>query len=156
MNRFVANYFYLFSAPTCHHPPMRIPAQALVAAAGWLCLASSRADTFTGGLIVFGDAGETVLIRAIGPDLTALEVPNALQDPTLEVRDASGSLLASNDNWHDEQEEEITATGLAPNDDRDSAALCSLIPGRYTAIVRGAAESTGLALVEIYDLNPDH
>ena len=112
-------------------------------------------DVLIGGLIVRGDDGEHVLVRAIGPDLLG-QVPNALEDPTLELRDASGTLLASNDNWRDEQEAEITATGIAPNDDRDSAVLAALIPGSYTAIVRGAGETSGLALVEIYDLNPDH
>lgn len=113
-------------------------------------------NVLIGGLIVRGDAGERVLLRAIGPDLSALEVPNALEDPTLEVRDASGTLIASNDNWRSDQEAEITSTGIAPNDDRDAAALCQLIPGNYTAIVRGTGESSGIALVEIYDLNPDH
>jgi len=112
-------------------------------------------EPLIGGLIVNGDDAEHVLIRAIGPDLIG-SVPNALEDPTLEVRDGSGALLASNDNWRDEQEAEIAATGIAPNDDRDAAVLFSLIPGSYTAIVRGKADSTGVGLVEVYDLNPDH
>jgi hypothetical protein len=74
----------------------------------------------------------------------------------LELRDGTGALLASNDNWRDDQEAEIAATGLAPNDDRDSAILFSLIPGSYTAIVRGQGESTGVGLVEVYDLNSGH
>jgi hypothetical protein len=113
-------------------------------------------DALIGGLIVRGDDGENVLLRAIGPDLTAEQVPNALSNPTLELRDASGTLLAANDDWRSDQEEEITATGIAPNDDRDSAILYSLPPGNYTAIVRGNPESTGVALVEIYDLNSGH
>ncbi len=108
-----------------------------------------------GGLIVNGDDAETVVIRAIGPDLAG-QIPNALLDPTLELRDGTGALLAANDNWRDDQEEEIAATGLGPNDDRDSAILFTLIPGNYTAIVRGEGESTGVGLVEVYDLNPDH
>ena len=109
-----------------------------------------------GGLIVRGDAGENVLVRALGPDLAAQGVPTSLADPTLEVRDASGTLMAANDNWRSDQEAAITETGLAPNDDLDAATLCALIPGNYTAIVRGAGESSGIALVEIYDLNLDH
>lgn len=112
-------------------------------------------DPLIGGLIVRGDDAENVLIRAIGPDLIG-SVPNAIEDPTLEVRDGTGALLASNDNWRDEQEAEIAATGLAPNDDRDAAVLFSLIPGSYTAIVRGKADSTGVGLVEVYDLNYGH
>jgi hypothetical protein len=108
-----------------------------------------------GGLIVRGDDAEHVLIRAIGPDLIG-SVPNALEDPTLELRDGSGALLASNDDWRDEQEAEIAATGIAPNDDRDAAVVFSLIPGSYTAIVRGKADSTGVGLVEVYDLNFGH
>ena len=108
-----------------------------------------------GGLIVNGDDAETVIIRAIGPDLAG-SIPNALLNPTLELRDGSGVLLASNDNWRDDQEAEIAATGLAPNDDRDSAILFSLIPGAYTAIVRGQGDSTGVGLVEVYDLNSGH
>ncbi len=109
-----------------------------------------------GGLIVRGDNGESVLVRAIGPDLAAEQVSGPLADPTLEVRDVSGTLVAANDDWRSDQEAAITETGLAPNDDRDAATLCDLIPGSYTAIVRGAGESSGIALVEIYDLNPDH
>jgi hypothetical protein len=75
-----------------------------------------------------------------------------LQDPTLELRDSSGTLLASNNDWRDTQEQEIMATQIAPNDNRDSAILASLAPGYYTAIVRGRQNTTGLAIVEFYDL----
>ena len=108
-----------------------------------------------GGLIVNGVDAETVVIRAIGPDLIP-QIQTALQDPTLELRDASGALLASNDNWRDDQGDEISATGLAPNDDRDSAILFCLVPGAYTAIVRGQGGLTGVALVEVYDTNSGH
>jgi hypothetical protein len=101
---------------------------------------------------VNGDAGESLLLRAIGPDLTALGLRGALQDPTLELRDASGTVLAYNDDWRDTQESEIEATGIAPNGERDSAIRAILMPGCYTAIVRGRANTTGLALVELYDL----
>ncbi len=113
-------------------------------------------DALIGGLIVRGDSGQDLLIRAIGPDLAGLEVPNALADPTLELRDASGTLLASNDNWREGDAAQISATGLAPNDDRDAAILATLIPGSYTAIVRGVAGSSGLALVEFFDLDQTH
>jgi hypothetical protein len=109
-------------------------------------------DVLIGGLIVKGDAGEAVVIRAVGPDLTAVGVPDALSDPTLELRDASGSLLAFNDNWRDGQEQEIQATPFAPNDNRDSSILISFVPGLYTAIVRGSDSATGVALVEVYAL----
>ena len=110
-------------------------------------------DALIGGFIVRGDAQGRVIVRAIGPDLTALGVPGALQDPTLELRDRNGMLLASNDDWRNgSQEQEIEQTQLAPNDARDSAIVASLFPGNFTAIVRGKNGETGLALVELYDL----
>ena len=79
-------------------------------------------------------------------------VAGALEDPTLELYDSEGSLLASNDNWRSDQEAEIIAAGLAPNDDHDSAILTTLFPTSYTAIVRGKDDSTGVGLVEFYKL----
>jgi hypothetical protein len=136
--------------------PVDAPASGRLVNISTRGLVGTGDNPLIGGLIVNGDDAERVVIRAIGPDLTALQVPNALQDPTLELRDGSGALLASNDNWRDDQEDEIAATGLAPNDDRDSAILFSLIPGSYTAIVRGQGESIGVGLVEVYDLNSGH
>jgi len=109
-------------------------------------------DVLIGGLIVNGDAGQPVVIRAMGPDLAAVGVPDALSDPTLELRDASGTLLAFNNNWRDAQEQEIQATPFAPNDNLDSTVVTSLVPGNYTAIVRGNDTATGIALVEVYAL----
>ncbi|HSP45338.1 MAG TPA: PQQ-dependent sugar dehydrogenase [Chthoniobacterales bacterium] len=110
-------------------------------------------NVMIGGFIVGGSQNRTVLVRAIGPSLTAVGVPNALQDPMLELHDASGATLASNDSWKSNQQTQITATGLAPSDDREAAILSSpLAPGNYTAIVRGSGNTTGVALVEIYQL----
>ncbi|HEX4640617.1 MAG TPA: PQQ-dependent sugar dehydrogenase, partial [Chthoniobacterales bacterium] len=111
-------------------------------------------NVMIGGFIVGGSQNRTVLARAIGPSLTAVGVPNALQDPLLELHDSSGTTLASNDNWKSTQQTQITATGLAPSDDREAAILSSpLAPGNYTAIVKGVgANPTGVALVEIYQL----
>lgn len=120
---------------------------------------STRANVGTGdsvligGTIVNGSAAQRLVVRAIGPDLAEAGVPNSLQDPTLELRDAAGTLLASNDDWRSDQEQEIINSGLAPHDNRDSAILTTLFPTSYTAIVRGKNGSTGIALVEIYDLN---
>jgi hypothetical protein len=111
-------------------------------------------NVLIGGLIVRGDTVQRLVIRAIGPDLAAVGLPGALPDPTLELRDESGTLLGFNDNWRSAQEQEIEETDLAPNDDRDSAMLMALPAGSYTAIVRGKQNATGLGLVEFYTLAP--
>ena len=103
-----------------------------------------------GGLIVLGQNPLRVIVRAIGPSLTGA---GALVDPTLELHDINGALIASNDNWRSDQEAEIIATGIPPSHDLESAILRDLAPGNYTAIVRGANNATGVALVEVYGLN---
>jgi hypothetical protein len=108
-----------------------------------------------GGLIITGDDPKSVLFRGIGPSATSggVPVPGRLADPVLELRDDNGALLISNDNWKDSpQRAEIEASGLAPKDDRESAILRSVRPGAYTAVLRGKDSTTGIALVEAYDL----
>jgi hypothetical protein len=102
------------------------------------------------GFIITGNAPKTVIIRAIGPSLSAFGIGNALQDTTLELHD-SGSTLGKNDDWRESQEDEIMTAGLAPTDDRESAILATLAPGNYTAIVAGK-NASGIAVVEVYDL----
>ena len=109
-------------------------------------------NALIGGFIITGTGTTRALIRAIGPSLTQFGVPNPLQDPLLELRDGAGSLLGSNDNWRDSQENAIMHTTLAPTDDNESAILAFLSPGPYTAIVRGTNNTTGIALVEVYDV----
>ena len=117
-------------------------------------------NVMIGGLIVgTGNVGATgkVLIRAIGPSLSNAGVQGALQDPTLELHNASGALIDSNDNWKtrpdgSSQQAAIQATGLAPGNDLESALLETLAPGNYTAIVRGETSTTGVGLVEVYSL----
>jgi hypothetical protein len=79
-------------------------------------------------------------------------VTNALQNPTLELHDGNGALLQSNDDWRSDQEADILATGLPPTNNLESAILQTVLPGAYTAIVQGAGNSTGVALVEVYQL----
>jgi hypothetical protein len=105
-----------------------------------------------GGFIIASDAAKTVIIRAMGPSLAGAGVPGALADPVLELRDSSGDLLQSNDNWKDTQEQSIRDTTLAPSSDLESAIVATLQPGAYTAIVSGKNGATGIGLVEIYDL----
>ena len=107
-------------------------------------------NVLIGGLIVLGQDPVRVIVRAIGPSLT---VPGVLADPTLELHDGSGALIASNDNWRSDQEAEIIATGIAPSNDMESAIVRNLTPGNYTAIVRGVNSTTGVAVVEAYNLN---
>ncbi len=110
-------------------------------------------NVLIGGFIVTGTTPKSVLLRAIGPSLTAEGVDGALQDPTLELHNRTGGLIASNDNWRDTQESPVEMTGIPPNDDRESAIVATLDPGEYTAILRGKNDTTGTALVEAYDLD---
>jgi len=110
-------------------------------------------NVMIGGLIITGSGQKNVIVRAIGPSLAQQGITNPLLDPTLELHDATGAVIAFDDNWRDSQEAEIEATGLAPTDDRESAIVSTLAPGNYTAIVRGKNNTIGVALVEVYGLN---
>jgi hypothetical protein len=107
-------------------------------------------NVLIGGLIVVGQNSLRIIVRAIGP---SLPLPGALGDPTLELHDGNGAIIASNENWRTDQEAEIIATGLPPSNDLESAIVRNLVPGNYTAIVRGVNSTTGIALVEAYSLN---
>ncbi len=113
-------------------------------------------DVLIGGFIVGGSAlaNNAVVVRAIGPSLAQAGVTNPLADPTLELRDSSGGIVISNDDWQDSQEDQITESGLAPNDPSEAAIYATLPAGNYTAVVRGAGDTTGTALVEIYSITP--
>lgn len=102
------------------------------------------------GTIVVGSGSTTVLFRALGP---STGIGNALQDPTLELHDGQGGIVATNDNWQDTQKDAIQATTIPPSDPRESAILRSLTPGAYTAVVRGKNNTAGVALVDAYQLN---
>lgn len=107
-------------------------------------------NVMIGGLIVVGQASQKVIVRAIGP---SVPVAGALADPTLELHNSHGDIIASNDNWKDTQQAAIQATGIPPANDAESAIVTTLVPGAYTAIVRGAHGAAGVALVEAYSLN---
>ena len=118
-------------------------------------------NVMIGGLIVSGGAGgggtARVILRAIGPSLSASGIQGALQDPNLELHDASGTTIAANDNWKlrpdgSSQQGEIEATGVPPVNDSESALVQTLAPGNYTAIVRGTGTTSGIAVVEAYTL----
>lgn len=99
-----------------------------------------------------GGASTTIVVRAIGPSLGNFGVAGALQDPTLDLVNSNGTVLRSNDNWKDSQKDAIAATDLQPSDDRESALIHTVGPGNYTAVVRGSGGTTGVGLVEIYNL----
>ena len=110
-------------------------------------------NVLIGGFIVGSQhPGTRVLVRALGPSLKS-QLPNALDDPQLQLFDANGAPLASNDNWKDsEQREEIEATGIPPSNDAEAAIIRGVTPAPYTAIVRGANDTTGIGLVEVYNV----
>jgi len=120
-------------------------------------------NVMIGGFIVQGTGPKRVIVRAIGPELTQYGLQDVLPDPTLELHDGRGALIASNDNWQttviggiitQDQVAEIRGSGHAPTDPSESAIIADLPAGRYTAIVRGKNIIVGVALVEVYDLDP--
>jgi hypothetical protein len=111
-------------------------------------------NVMIGGFIIMGSGQKTLMVRAIGPSLAQSGITNPLQNPTLELHDQMGAMIAFNDNWiNAPNKQEIISSGLAPTNNLESAILTSLNPGNYTAVVRGANNGTGVALVEGYDLN---
>ncbi len=108
-------------------------------------------NVLIGGFIITGSDPKNVLLRAIGPSLSGTGVQGALQNPTLELFQGN-TLLASNDDWKQNQRAEIEATGIPPTNDAESAIVRRLGPGTYTAVVRGVNSAAGVALVEAYDL----
>jgi hypothetical protein len=119
-------------------------------------------NVMIGGFVVQGTGAKRVILRAIGPELTQHGVPNVLANPTLELHNGSGALIGSNNNWQTtiiggvitgNQVSDIQNSGYAPTALSESAIIANLQPGNYTAIVRGVNNTTGVALVEVYDLN---
>ncbi len=107
-----------------------------------------------GGFIVTGNEPKKVILRAIGPSLGGSGLANFLADPVLELHGgAADDLISTNDNWRDDAVSiaELTAAGLAPGNDNESAIVITLSPGQYTAVIRGKEAAAGVALVEVYD-----
>ena len=110
-------------------------------------------DELIGGVIITGTEVKRIMFRAIGPSLKNKGVSDALADPTLSVFDSHGEAVATNDDWQSSQSADITASGLAPADAKESALITSLAPGAYTAVVSGVSGAVGTALVEAYDVD---
>ena len=109
-----------------------------------------------------GTGPKRVIIRAIGPELTHYGLPNAFANPRFELHNAAGALIGSNDDWQhtiiggiitSSKVRDILSSGRAPADGRESAIIAELPPSNYTAIVRGVNDTTGVGLVEVYDLD---
>ena len=114
-----------------------------------------------GGFIIQGPKPKTVMLRASGP---SLPLAGALQDPFLELHDGTGATIATNDNWRvtnigglltSNQVIDLGASTIPPANDAESAIIATLNPGAYTAVVRGTNDTTGIAVVEGYDLDAD-
>ena len=122
------------------------------------------ANIATRGLIQPGDklmiagfivqiAPVKVVIRAIGPSLSAFGIANALADTTLQLRDQNGAIVRENDDWRTDQEQELINTGLQPTNDLEAALVQTIPPGQYTAQVRGKNDTTGIGVVQVYFLD---
>jgi hypothetical protein len=112
-----------------------------------------------GGFIITGNDPKKVLVLAKGPSINSggNPVPGRMADPTLELHAGNGSLMTSNDNWKDSPERtQIESSGLAPTDDHESAIIRTLVPGVYTGVLAGKNNTTGIALIEIYDLDANN
>ena len=107
-----------------------------------------------GGFIILGEQPTSYMIRAIGPSLLDAGIANALLDPVLDIYNGDGVLINSNDDWRSDQQQQIIDSGLAPSNDREPAIIVTLAPGPYTGVIRGAGDSSGVALFEIYKLLP--
>src|SRR5204863_68695 len=145
-----------FPSPT---PPGVLP---LLANISTRCLVQTGNNVMIGGFIVQGSVPKNVIIRAIGPSLSGSGISNPLADPKLELHDGTGALIATNDNWQttqiggiitSDQVSAIQGSQLAPTQASESAIVATLQPGNYTAIVSGVNNTTGVGLVEVYDLD---
>ena len=106
-----------------------------------------------GGFIITGGSPKHVIIRAIGPSLTRFGIPNPLPDPVLELHGPGSFVTITNNNWRDTQEDQIKASGIPPTNDLEAAIDITLAPGNYTGIIRGNGGTTGIGLIEVYDLD---
>jgi hypothetical protein len=114
-------------------------------------------DIVIAGFILGNNSGATrIVLRGIGGSLSVFGVPNPLANPTLELRNTSGAVLASNDNWESDpaQAAELTAAGLAPTNTSESGIAITLGPGQYTALLSGVGNTTGVGVIEVYDRGP--
>jgi hypothetical protein len=165
----IAGGQYLYGVPVAPLPtptpaptatPTATPTPTPAKSASHLANISTRMKVGTGqnvligGFIVKGSQSKTLILRAIGPSLTASGVANVLADPVLEVHDSTGGVIASNNDWQESaQASQIQQSGLAPTSSLESAILITLSPGNYTAVVSGYGGGQGNGLIEAYELD---
>jgi CSLREA domain-containing protein len=112
-------------------------------------------NVMIGGFILGnGSNNSRIVVRGLGPSLSQFGLNNVLADPTLELRNADGTLVIVNDNWTDDpvSAAQLTANGFAPQNQKESGIFTSLPAGQFTAILAGKNGSVGIGLVEIYNL----
>ena len=111
-------------------------------------------NVMIGGFIVSGSSGSiNLVVRALGPTLASFGVANALHDPTLQLNDSNGTVIRFDNNWKDSQQTQIENSGRKPPNDLEPAIAVTASPGNYTAIVRGNNNTTGIGLVEVYQVS---
>ena len=113
----------------------------------------TESDLLIAGFIVGALDNSTVVVRSLGPSLSAAGIDDPLQDPSFTVYDQNGSALATNDNWRDDSSAlDLEQNQVAPPDDAEAATILHLPVGAYTAVTMGADGGTGVGLVEVYNL----
>ncbi len=130
------------------------PAQGKLANISTRAFVGTSNDIVIAGFILGGASGQdSIVVRGLGPSLSATGVPDALTDPTLELRNGDGALLVANNDWQDNpmQTAELTTGGLAPSNPLESAVATMQPPGLYTVLLAGSNGGTGVGLVEVYD-----
>jgi hypothetical protein len=133
-------------------PPVATPPHTLLNSATRMRVETGD-NVLIGGFIIRGGS-KKVIIRALGPSLRASGIATPLDNPTLDLRGSSGQLITANDDWvGSPQKQEIIDSGIPPTDSLESAIVATLPEGDYTAIVAGAGGTTGVGLVEVYDLD---
>lgn len=151
-------YTFMLSADDSTHATAYDAVVVRVTGHNALANLSTRVQVGTGsdvaiaGFIITGDMAKQVVVRALGPSLAAAGVQGAMSDPLLELYDSSGNLLTNNNDWQQTQAQALRDANLSPSNDLESAILKTLAPGAYTAIIRGNGDTTGIGLVEVYDL----
>jgi hypothetical protein len=109
-------------------------------------------NAMIGGFIITGNDSKMVVLRGMGPSLANAGLSNFLADPVLELHGSNGAVIVQNNDWRDTQETQIQNSGFQPFDDRESVIIATLQPGAYTGILTGRNQTTGVGLVEFYDI----